>query len=150
MLRFPALSPVRRISQTVLARGVAETSDRSVLVTGSFGQGTELIDPSTGYLLHATARGPGGSDARAAVSKDGLLATAAADTVILSELASGRVIRRLLARKGASILALCFTPDGRKIVEATVEGIWVWDAGTGDILRILQLKPDGGAGDKEG
>ena len=69
-------------------------------------------------------------------SPDGqVLAITEGSTVSLVDVATGRVLQKLVAN-GANIRCLKFNPDGRKVVTATDDDrLWIWEVITGAVLQ---------------
>jgi WD40 repeat protein/uncharacterized caspase-like protein len=124
--------------------------DGKILASGSFDQTAKLWDTATGKELH-TLKGHTGYVRSVVFSPDGkILATGGVgalkekDSIKLWDVRTGRELNATRGRilEGGEVLALSFSPDGKRLASASSSGeVKLWDVSTGALVRSFAGHP---------
>lgn len=136
---------------TALVKGLAWSPDAKLIFSSAEDKVIRVWDVETGKTVRTirgeVGTGPEGKLYAMAVSPDGkLLASggwltgsrAESDGVRIFDVASGRQLKLLLGHTNV-VLGLAFSPDGKRLVSTSGDGIGIiWDVATGEKIRELK------------
>lgn len=122
----------------------AFSPDGTMLAAGTFAGELCLWDTQTRSLLHSF-RDHTAKITDLCFSSDGkLLASSDRERVILWNVPSGQVGRRLECGHGCYVEHVTFSPDGRTLVAGSpFQGIFVWDLSANDLQPMILNMPTG-------
>jgi dipeptidyl aminopeptidase/acylaminoacyl peptidase len=139
-----------KLAHSDYATSVAFAADGQMIASSSTDHEVKLLDAHDGNLVK-TLRCDGPVSAIAFSPDRKTLASTSQQTVVLWDVASGTVIRKLSSGNTA-FAAVAFSSDGRQVAASNIE-INIWDAQSGelkqtlrghnDIVDSLSFAPDG-------